>query len=466
MWLLALLIIRCQVGTLASNELSFLVEDKLMKVSTVLENHRISVVVPANFSMAQIKIQIKTAAKHLKMVQTLVGDDTTLQKEYLNAMVTATELFVLAESCMYHAQSKVLPDVKRQPGSSCIYVIQAIGDSEFADGIREISELAKDIGSDWTIEQIKGSEEKRDALAALRSKYQYVGGYLENEACSLLNAINSLSIGELPENVIGGISTTICVAKFSIDSYLIRECTNGEGNLICELEIGSPAAVMTYQTLIPLNYKGVQLYTSPNTQFAREAASRRLKIIDCRHQLEWASSNAPTCLVNDVPAECENALDSDAVEEIIAQCRFTQTAPPPIMRLADDGLLILSDKARIREDTRLVQKKPPVVVYSNHPVDVDLGGESYKFGNSVKVRFPNILFSKLSEDQISAVISKGKSDDFWALFSFANYLGHLSLSVQGLFSMIGLIMSIVYCYKNRTCCKEVIGEPPSPQHGR
>ncbi len=54
----------------ASNDLTFLTEDRMVKVSTVLENDRISVVVPTNYSLAQIKIQVKAAAKHLKTIQT------------------------------------------------------------------------------------------------------------------------------------------------------------------------------------------------------------------------------------------------------------------------------------------------------------------------------------------------------------------------------------------------------------
>ncbi len=75
--------------TQASNDLTFLVEDKLIKVSTVLDNDRISVVVPVNYSLPLVKIQVKSAAKHLKMVQALVGDDKVLQKEYYTPMATA-----------------------------------------------------------------------------------------------------------------------------------------------------------------------------------------------------------------------------------------------------------------------------------------------------------------------------------------------------------------------------------------
>ncbi len=53
--------------TQASNDLTFLVEEKLIKVSTVLDNDRISVVVPVNYSLALVKIQVKNAAKHLKI---------------------------------------------------------------------------------------------------------------------------------------------------------------------------------------------------------------------------------------------------------------------------------------------------------------------------------------------------------------------------------------------------------------
>ncbi len=57
-------------------------------------------------------------------------------------------------------------------------------------------------------------------------------------------------------------------------------------------------------------------------------------MIDCQRRVEWDSTNAPTCKVKDVEAECENALDSDFIEEVIKNCRFTESAPPPITRLA------------------------------------------------------------------------------------------------------------------------------------
>ena len=451
--------------TQASNDLTFLVEDKLIKVSTVLDNDRISVVVPVNYSLALVKIQVKNAAKHLKMVQALVGDDKVLQKEYYTPMATAYDLFTLAESCMTLAQQKAYPEANRSPVSACTYVVQIIGENEFIDGLREISEIVKEISPDWNTANIKDSVARQEVLAKLRSKYQYVAGYLENEGCAILNVVNSLSIGELPENIIGSITTTPCAGRFNIDSYLIRECTNGGGNMICELEVGSPRAVMAYKTLIPLNYFGAQLYTNPNSFFARDDASRRLKMIDCHRRVEWDSTNAPTCKVKDVEAECENALDSDLIEEVIKECRFTQTAPPPITRLADDGILVLAQNARVREAGKLLQKQVPIVIYSNNPIDIDLGGENYRFGNSVKIKFPTLLFSKLTEVQIAALIKKAKNDDFKGSFSIQAYFGHISLMIQGSLGVITGVMGIVFYCRNRKRTTNMRLEPTAPVIG-
>ncbi len=449
----------------ASNNLTFLTEDRMVKVSTVLENDRISVVVPTNYSLAQIKIQVKAAAKHLKTIQTLVGDDIALQKEYYAPMATSMDLFNLAESCMTYAQAKAYPDANTVPGSSCTYTVQTISEAEFIDGLKEISDITKMTGNDWTLEILKASSSKKETLARLRSKFQFVAGYLETEACALLNVVNSLSIGDLPENIIGGITTVPCAAQFNIDSYMIRTFSNGASNIRCELEVGSPRAVMSYKTLIPLNYHGVQLYTKPNTLFAREEVSRRLKILDCKRRVEWDSTNAPMCKVKDVEAECENALDSDFIDEIIKKCRFTQTIPAPIVRLGDDGILVQSDKARVREGGKLLQKPAPIIVYSNHPVDIDLGGETYKFGNSVKIKYPMILFTKLTEIQIAAVVKKGIKDDFWKNLNYENYLGHASLIVQGTMLIMAGLMGIGLCCKKRSCCIDSRFDPTAPVIG-
>ncbi len=106
------------------------------------------------------------------------------------------------------AQQKAYPEANRSPVSACTYVVQIIDENEFIDGLREISEIVKEISPDWNTANIKDSVARQEVLATLRSKYQYVAGYLENEGCAILNVVNSQSIGELPENIIGSITTT------------------------------------------------------------------------------------------------------------------------------------------------------------------------------------------------------------------------------------------------------------------
>jgi hypothetical protein len=76
-----------------------------------------------------------------------------------------------------------------------------------------------------------------------------------------------------------------------------------------------------------------------------------------------------------------------------------------------------------------------------------------------------ILFTKLTEVQIAAVIKKGIKDDFWKNLNYENYLGHASLIVQGTMLIMAGLMGIGFCCKKRNCCVNSNFDPTAPVIG-
>jgi hypothetical protein len=118
-----------------------------------------------------------------------------------------------------------------------------------------------------------------------------------------------------------------------------------------------------------------------------------------------------------------------------------------------------------REAGKLLQKQAPIIIYSNNLIDIDLGGENYRFGNSVKIKFPTLLFSKLTEVQIAALVKKAKNDDFKGSFSIQAYFGHISLMIQGSLGIITGVIGVVFYCKNRKRTTNMRLEPTAPVIG-
>jgi hypothetical protein len=94
-------------------------------------------------------------------------------------------------------------------------------------------------------------------------------------------------------------------------------------------------------------------------------------------------------------------------------------------------------------------QKPPLLVYTNNVLNVDIQGESFVFDNSIKIKYPTISYTRLDAVQIQRLIINGRSNDFWRTFHITDYLEHMALSIEAVLATISLVLAGYALYKHK-----------------
>ena len=434
----------------AANDLLFYVEDRPMQVSTSLENMRINAKVEVNTTVDSIKSRDAIAKNMQKRVLELVGTDVGLKTQYMNAIEEATKDFLQAGSCLMLAHNMVVPTDAVKQSSTCIYEYKAWDAAETDEALKELLVLISKM-KDYTTATLLGDAAQKLALSNFKEKYVEIGEKFKDDACTLLSVVDRLSALVFPEEWQGQIETMACLRHSYSEKYTVRECYGGEGFLNVDIEVGLPTVVKKFMKVTPLNYEGYELYREPGHIFAIDSTTNQLKYLKCNEGIDWNSDSMPLCKAIPMPEPCQTFLISEEISLAIAACDFGKYDPTIVDRLGDDGILIMGKGAKVREEGRNIPQKPPLVIYSNNVLNVEVAGETYTFSNQVKIKYPQLMFSRLDATQIAALVYKGSWNDFWRAFNITDYIQYIIILIEGLLAPVTLTTAIYTFCKCKNC---------------
>ena len=347
----------------------------------------------------------------------------------------------------------LLPASEPKTSSSCVYTVVPFDTVKMDSRFSEMSKLGTQVTS-YTAATIKTDETQKATFSQLKGKYVEVSVEYKEKACGLLNLVDRLFSLRFPEEWRGNIETLPCLMHSYSEQYVVQECHKQEGFLNCDLEIGLPTVIKGVKTVIPLNYDGYQLYAPEGHTWAIKLESQQLVQLSCHMGMDWNSHTMPLCKVIPVQEPCMTSLLSSEISMVLDYCKFGKSTFPKVTRLADDGVLIMGGNARIREEGRNIPQKPPLVIYTNNNLNIEVDGETFIFTNKVNIKYPQQSFTRLDSTQIATLVSRGSWEDMKRETKNTDYMQYSLIMLESLMAPLTIAMSILTCIRARWCkCK-------------
>jgi hypothetical protein len=150
--------------------------------------------------------------------------------------------------------------------------------------------------------------------------------------------------------------------------------------------------------------------------------------------------------VNRSTEPCSKALESENLDAIINDCNFERVPPVPVLRLHDEGILVMAPNTKIREDSRVLYQSIPIVIYSNNIITVTIDGEEMTFPPLVPIKYSQILTTRLFRIQINSLVAKVDAAEYWDNLGRETYMDNLLLALQALFEPLAVAGLGFTCY--------------------
>ena len=109
--------------------------------------------------------------------------------------------------------------------------------------------------------------------------------------------------------------------------------------------------------------------------------------------------------------------------------------------------------AKISDEGRSIPQKPPLVIYSNTKLNIDIDGEVFMFSNNDNVKYPQQRFTRLDSIQIATLVARGSWDDIRRQMTVNDYLQYVIIMVEAIMAPITIMTAIYTCLRTR-CCKK------------
>jgi hypothetical protein len=303
----------------------------------------------------------------------------------------------------------------------------------------------------WDIAAYKAdtSLSMRKALTDLVTVFNSMAHDWHDGGCEFLSVLDNLAQFKFPEILKGQLEMTDCISNTVLEKINVLGCVSGNNMMSCELEIGVPTKFAKVTEMTLLNYQGIQLALGKDTKLVRDEGSGYLKLAHYGETVSWDSEEVPMCKLTDLPEPCSKALESENLDAIINDCKFERVPPVPVLRLHDEGILVMAPNAKIREDTRVLYQSIPIVIYSNNLITVTIDGEEMTFPPLVPIKYSQILTTRLFRIQINALIEKVDTAEYWENFGRETYMDYLLLALQAVFGPLAVGGLGFTCYIKR-----------------
>jgi hypothetical protein len=192
----------------------------------------------------------------------------------------------------------------------------------------------------------------------------------------------------------------------------------------------------------------------------KKEESSNIHMMNCSAKTTWQNLAVPICI--EIPEnDCEKALNTENIGEILSACEFEFSKPENAIKITEEGILIQGLSVKVTEDTKVVTKSLPIVIYSNKKVTVTLDGQVEISYPAIENVTPKILVTKLAKTDLITLLARTIWTTFWRDFDFERYIKFINLGLLAIFSPVSLTALIVAC-----CNRKKVGIERKAKRGK
>jgi hypothetical protein len=388
--------------------------------------------------------------------------DATIKKEFRDLCIIGETQFhqfhtLISESMSY--KSETVPD---EPVNVCTETPLAITGEEIDNEYNRISSRFNLIKDTWTVDEIKNSPDKQSILFEYCSYFNDFSTVYSQRAVSIITALEQLSDGHFPEvlfgNLVRNCSTTI---NGNGETFEVESCAGNNKGFRCQIIVRQAINLKEYESLVPIHYQGVRITGEKDKNLlARTLDLKEYKYLDCEEDY----TDFLVCNEITIPDTCKKSIDTDDTASITKNCNFTKGMPPIITPIPNGGILIQGDETIIviSGETKITNKLP-IIVYTPEILKIEAYNEEYYVTPSITVPKLIIVESKLTEDEINALITTENWNNLLSEAEIENYID-IALIILQILLIPMIIIGFYLTIRHGKVLKEIGGKRLRKHH--
>ena len=411
----------------AENELGLLTPEKTMQVATAYDRVMVSIVIDFSqvnkseiLSVYNGITEIKTAWYQKDWWDEFQGKDNLNQGEIYTQRMAA--LWTQAETFRTHGKEKLHNhdcEIKIELTTSDIFLEYDLLSKKYT----AIKELTKN-----------DIQTKTKVYSILDFIHQYLTSTAEwlHITENHVTHLEQLKDGVLPDDFMAKFASLKCLTPEESEYVKVLDCFVEPQRYRCNVDVGVPKNTKTITKLYPVNFNGIELYIPNDHMYYTEENKNTVNLFNCTSHMAWSSAEKPLC-VEVPPTQCEKALGTNDITDIINECHFQHLTPEPVVRVIEDGIMILSKDTVVTDGIKIITKTPPYILYTNNNVSIQLPDDTVLYihaGN--KVDNPKMVTSQISKMELVNLSIQTWWDCFWREFNILDYMEYLALVLSGI----------------------------------
>jgi hypothetical protein len=162
-------------------------------------------------------------------------------------------------------------------------------------------------------------------------------------------------------------------------------------------------------------------------------------------------------------AQCEAAVTSGNIAEIVSHCNFTKHEKHETGIVRHDGSVLvhgMNVKTKIRKDNdiRIINNEAPLIIYTNGELILEENGETYVFPGLKQPISDEIVESSLDKNDVRKLENAYYWQNFWQNFDTEDVIDVVLIAVEVIMlptSIVGLVYGVLAARssKNRNAKK-------------
>jgi hypothetical protein len=165
------------------------------------------------------------------------------------------------------------------------------------------------------------------------------------------------------------------------------------------------------------------------------------------------SADFPSCSTIEIPTDCKQNLNTDSIDAAIKNCNFTFNEPETVTSLNYGGVLVQGYGVSLMSGQTNIPKAPPLVLYSPETITIIDRDETYLYPPAVEIDTLIVAESKLTPQQIVALLNRVYWKSFWAGFSAGDYIRYTLILIQLILFPIATVSLVYTLLQRRTLNK-------------
>lgn len=450
--------------------LGLVVDSSKIEIKRGIENLIIGISYPVATNLKEINSILTEIDRSIKSISSIPALKLKkYSKQVNNSLMAIHDDLVNIQKVFFDMSQYADKQIELDPKYDCHLEYSLIDEEYIKDLQIGITSFLSRLDMGLTDSNIQTDKTKLDNLITTILLIKDYIDQSKNELDIRVTELDSITLGDVPPGLPYVLETLACVHSGQIELITLNYCVKCDYGVFCQLELNSIASSQEYIRFEPINYEGAQIRFETLEQSLLLSSEGNWELLSCSNEVEDQYDELELldelleCTTHPIHSPCIDALFGTDYITLLEYCNFTYRLEPRVVTRTQTGVLIMDplDKSvSIREISGTTHKtknnlpqKFPVHIVTNDDISVTTGEKEIVLKPVNVVPQRKISYSYLSQDFISDMQNKAKTQDSWEQIELEHIIGISLAIILFIIGTIAITLCGLKIEKSKICTK-------------